>query len=140
LSQRKAKPSAAWSLADAKPWQPKKEWVTMTDGRGVCVWQLSVPDTLRLSSYSQRHPQDPRPGPNEEEAAIWQIALSCRNGEEPGAERIFSDQNARRVLELDPEDFSKLLAAAGRLMGLGKEAANGREAFTPPAPAGSLRD
>ncbi len=137
MSQRKAKPAERWSLSDAKPWQPKKEWVTMSDGRGVCVWQLSVPDTLRLSSYSQRHPNDPRPGPNEEEAAIWQIALSCRSGEESDAPRIFDDQNARRVLELDPDDFSKLLLTASRLMGLGQEAANGQESFTKAAAVGS---
>src|SRR4051812_35773305 len=106
MAQKKAKPQETWRFADARPWQAKTEWVTMNDGRGVCVWQLSVADTLRLSSYSQRHPNDPRPGPNEEEAAIWQIALSCRTGDEPGAERIFSDIDARRVLELDPEDFA----------------------------------
>lgn len=138
MSQRKAKP-AAWHFADARRWDPKKEWVTMNDGRAVCVWQLSTREMLRLSSSSQRHPNDPRPGPNEEEAAIWQIALAVRESDEPDAARIFDDQNAFRVLDLAPEEFGKLMAAASRLMGLGQEAANGREDFTPPAPAGLSR-
>lgn len=138
MSQRKAKPES-WRLSDARPWTPRKEWVEMNDGRAICVWQLSITETLQLSAYSQRHPNDPRPGPDEAEATIWQLALSCRVDDEPGSPRVFSDQDARRVLELDPEDFSRLLEASARLMGIGKEAANGREAFTGPAPAGSSR-
>lgn len=136
MSQRKAKPEA-WHYADARRWDPKKEWVPMNDGRSVCVWQLSTREMLRLSGASARHPNDPRPGPNEEEAAIWQLALAIRESDAPDARRIFDDQNAFRVLDLAPEEFGRLMAAASRLMGLGQEAANGREDFTAAAAADS---
>lgn len=140
MSQRKAKPPAekvVFRYQDALAWTPKKDWVEMSDGRWICVWQLSVADTMRLSEVSQRHPSDPRPGPNEMEAALWQIALACHAGEEPDAERVWPDTAVRFVMNLDPEDFNKIMRACGDLMGIGKEAGASREAFTAAAVDGS---
>ncbi len=124
--------------ADAKPWTPRSEWVEMQDGRWLCVRQLSVAENLHIGEYSQRHPNDPRPGPNETEQAIWQVAFSCYDGNGPEAQRVYTDIDARRVLEMDPVDFKEILVVSGMLLGLGREAMEARENFTPAAADSSL--
>ena len=100
----------------APQWTPAKEWVELVDGSEVCVWELSVPDQFQVAEAAQRHPSDPRPGGDDKEAAVWLIAYAARKGEEPGSPRVFGDLEIVHILNLDPENFARLLQAARGLV------------------------
>lgn len=116
----------------AQRWTPKKEWVELSSGDWICVWEMSVAQTLQMAENAQRHPNDPRPGINQQEAGIWQLMYSCYAGEEPGSARIFADHMADKILELSPDDFNRLMRATDTVGGAGKEVAQAREDFTAP--------
>jgi len=120
----------------ATAWTPAKEWVELSEGSWVCVWELSVPESLEVGEAAQRHPQDPRPGANEKEAALWLLAYSCRDGDGESAGRIFSDLDVHRIYALPPVDFTRLLQAARGLLESGEEAEERARDFT----AGSVTD
>ncbi len=123
-----------YNPALAPPWNPAKDWVELSEGASVCVWELSVPESYQVAEAAQRHPQDPRPGGNEQEAAIWLLAYSCRKGDEPGSERIWSDLEAHRVMDLPPADFTRLLLAARGLLEAAPAAEERQRDFTLPPP------
>jgi hypothetical protein len=121
----------------ARPWVPAKEWVTLVDGSEVCVWELSIPEQFQVAEAAQRHPQDPRPGSNEREAAVWLLAYACRAGEAPGSPRIWDDMHVHWIASerMNPEDFGRLLVAARGLVSNSEEAEKRARDFTPAPPA-----
>jgi hypothetical protein len=126
----------------AKPWAPAKAWVDLSDGSSICVWELSVPEQFQVAEAAQRHPQDPRPGSNEKEAALWLLAYACRQGdgtpENPAVERVFGDMEVGALNRMSPEDFGALLARArGLVQSSEAEDAKLRD-FTPATADGSL--
>jgi len=127
-----SKERRVYNPATAAPWTPAKEWVTLADGSEVCVWELSVAENFDVMEASMRHPEDPRPGGNEKEAAMWLLVYACRRGDAPGSLRVWDDREVFRVLELAPTDFTKLLIAARGLVEGSPEAEKQREDFTPP--------
>lgn len=122
---------------EAKPWTPKKAWVELTDGSSVCIWQLSVSQTLELAQVSQRHPQDPRPGMDPQEAAIWQIIFAVKDGDGPEAKPVYQPHEGPLILALNPDDFAAMMNGIAQVSGLTEEAANARRDFTPATPASS---
>lgn len=117
----------------AEPWVPAKDWVRLSNGRWVCVWELSVPENFQVGEAGRRHPQDPRPGNNEQELAVWLIAYAAHRGEEPGSPRIWNDMQIHLLLSLPPDDFTKLLVAARGLLGTSEEAEERARDFIPGA-------
>jgi hypothetical protein len=122
---------------EAVRWEPKREWVELSDGSSACVWELSVPQTLQLAGFAERHPEDPRRGPDTQEAAVWQIILSLKDGDEPGAQPIYQPHEGHLVLALAPRDFGAIMGAIARVSGIDPEAASARRDFTPAPPADS---
>lgn len=122
---------------DAGQWEPRKEWVRLANGKWVCVWELSVPEAFRVAEVSQRHPQDPRPGANEGEAATWLVALATRRDDRPDSPRVWSDLDVHKLLRINPADFSRLLIAARFFMQSSEDEDQRLEDFTSPPPVGS---
>jgi hypothetical protein len=112
MSETKARKRKLYDPHEAAPWTPRKEWVALADGSEICVWELSVPESFQVAEAAQRHPQDPRPGQNESDAALWLVALACRRDDEPLSPRVWNDMEMGRILQLNPQDFTKLLIAA----------------------------
>jgi len=132
-----AKERRLYDAIEAAQWQPRKEWVEMTDGSWVCVWELSVSEAFRVAESAQRHPQDPRPGANEGEAATWLVALAARRDESPEAARVWGDMEVHRLLKINPADFSRLLTAARFMLQNSEEGEQATEDFTLPPPVSS---
>jgi hypothetical protein len=113
-------PRTIYNPKTAKPWNPAKAWVDLSDGSSICVWELSVPEQFQVAEAAQRHPQDPRPGANDKEAALWLLAYACRKGdgtpEAPSIERVFSDLEIGYLMAMAPDDFGALLAQARGLV------------------------
>ncbi len=119
-------------------WQPVKEWVELADGAWICVWELSVAESFAVAEAARRHPRDPRPGPNEQEAALWLLAHSCRRGDgtpdAPDTSRVWNDMEIGKIMALAPADFGRLLIAARGLVEPEevKEKEDGEGDFPPP--------
>lgn len=99
----------------------QKEWITLSGG-DICLWALTMEEFSRIHDYSLRPPIDPRGGVDNKEAALWQIALSCYDGDGTDAERLWPDERVSEIKAMPAHDFSDLMVAINRL--------NGRDATT----------
>lgn len=109
-------PREALPVLTAEGFTRRREWVAVP-GFKVCVWELTMEEDQTILNNSQRPAIDPRGGYDRGEMALWQIALSCYNGDGDNAERIWPDQKAHLIRSL-PERIGKpLLIAINRING-----------------------
>lgn len=95
------------------------EWVSL-DAGDICIRELTVKETIALTERSSRPSIDPRGGVDPGEAVLWQILLSCYDGEGDDARPIFSDTepaDIRTIYGLRAEEFNRLLMAINRVNG-----------------------
>lgn len=110
----------------------RKEWVELSDGSGLWVWEMTAAESLTMGRNAERHPQDPRgEGIDQMESLVWQVMLSCRESDEEGAPRVFADHMAAAVYGLAHRDYRAILEAIARLNGTDSEAGRVTELFTP---------
>jgi hypothetical protein len=98
----------------------RREWVRLKMGR-VCIWELSVPELMMIADRASRPAIDKRGGMDPGESALWQILLSCYDGEADGAKRIFDHGNGehiKAVYSLGAQDFRKLMEAIAAVNGM----------------------
>lgn len=96
--------------------QRRQEWVSL-DGGDVCVWELTVAESTQILERSERPKVDPRGGHNRGMTVVTQILLSCFDGEEDGAKRIFADHDLAAIYALPFHDFQAILSAMNRVNG-----------------------
>lgn len=104
-------------MATYNPKQPRRKERVFLPGGDLWIWALRMSELCLLRQYSTRPPEDPRGGTDEEEAALWLIALSCYAGEDEDAARIWPDHQVREILEIPGQDAETLIAAINRLNG-----------------------
>lgn len=108
--------------------EPKKEWIRLEGGR-LCLWELTLATASLVYEYSARPSIDPRGGNDKGEAAIWEIALSCYDGEGSDAKRIWPDEKVHEIRSLPERVCGPLLSAINRLNGKDPTEAEIREDF-----------
>lgn len=115
----------------------RTEWVTLPGLGRVCVRELTMAEGIQAMDYATRPPEDPRGGMDTQEAALWQIALACYDGEGEDARPIFPAPKAHLIRNLKMEQFMLLMQAIQRVNG--KDAATGEllDGFFGAGPAGS---
>lgn len=100
--------------------EPRTEWVSTSCGR-ICVRAMRMSEYFQLSERSQRPKIDPRGGIDTNEAVLWQILLSCYQGEDPNAPPTFSadsPEDIRAIYSLKTQDGLKILGAINRVNGV----------------------
>lgn len=117
----------------AEPAPLRKEWVTLPGG-DICVWELTVAESTRIIEKSERPAIDPRGGHNQGAMRVQQVAMSCYDGEQDGAKRIFSEAELLHLYRMPLYQFELLVAATDRVNGKGAGEAELLEDFTPAAP------
>lgn len=95
----------------------RKEWVALPDGFEVWVWELTVAESAQITDRSKRPAIDPRGGHDTATMIALQVMLSCYDGDEPGAKRIFGDADFSAIYELPFRVFDALLSAINRVNG-----------------------
>lgn len=108
-----------------------REWVTLSGGKRLCVWELSTADNLRIVEQCALPPGTPGGGISRGEAMIWQILQSCFDGDRPGARRIFREEDVLKVYRMKSRDTDMILDAIARVNGTDPERLEKIEAFTP---------
>lgn len=101
-----------------RPSAVRKEWVEFPDGRSLCVWGLTAAQYAQLKTRSARHPGDPRGGEDPGVAVLLQIIMSCYDGDEPGAGRIYSDLDLDKAGQLSFDEFLLVMSAVNRVNGM----------------------
>lgn len=104
----------------ALSFKPRTEWVSTSCGR-LCVRAMRMSEYFQLSERSQRPKIDPRGGVDTGEAVLWQIFLSCYQGEGPDDPPTFSADSAedvRAIYSLSTQDGLLILGAINRVNGL----------------------
>lgn len=112
----------------------RREWLHTRAG-AICCWELDAADSCRIVDLATRPPEDPRGGMDRGEAKIWEIALSCRHGDAPGAERVWPDHEVHRIHELPYTLFSQILDAVNAVNGESPTELERVRDFTPAAEA-----
>lgn len=103
------KPGAAAS-------QRRREWVSLPSG-DICIWELTVADSTQIVERAARPEIDPRGGCSPAKSVAMQILLSCYDGEEDGAGRIFEERDLAAIYALPFGEFDLLLQAINRVNG-----------------------
>lgn len=94
----------------------RQEYVEFSDGTYVWVRGLTTLQWAGLRERSQR--RDPRGGTDETAALLIQIVMSCFEGEEPEAKRVFSDLDLDKAGALPAEQTLAIMAAIQRVNGM----------------------
>lgn len=115
----------------------RKEWVRLDTGR-VCVWEMEAADTLFIVEHSLR-PGREKTTLAATDAMLWRVLVSCYNGAEPGAGRIFEITDLPRIQRLRKTEWDRLLAAIERVNGTDAEEVPLLQDFTAAAPGGNRR-
>ena len=97
------------------------EWVTLPRLGRVCVRELLMSDSVQIADYSTRPADDPRGGTDRQESTLWQIALTCYNGDGPDAKRIFDDHQVHLIRSLTLSEFTTLMTVINRVNGMEAE-------------------
>ncbi len=111
-----------------------REWVTLDGGR-ICVKEMMAADKIFVLERSQR-PIGPSGAPTIDSGSVllWQIVVSCYQGEESEAGRIFDMTDIPVIQKLRGTDWDRLVAAIERVNSLADAEVAALEDFTP-APA-----
>ncbi len=129
MSGIKARPARkVYNPALRQEVQRRFEWVPVDDGE-ICVWEMTVNETLSLVSNSMRPPEWPGSPVDEQSAILWQIMLSCYDDEPPTGKRMFQDHQADDVGRLKHHEYRDLMAAIGRMNGTGDNNLEGLNDF-----------
>jgi hypothetical protein len=102
----------------------RKEWVELSFAR-LCVWEMTVLEITQMSSRAARPAIDPRGGVDPQEMLLWNIALSCYDGDGPEASRIFDPDkpaDVRAIFALPLLEMHAINQAIARVNGTDEEA------------------
>ena len=106
------------------------EWVTLPRLGPVYVRELLMGESATISRYSTR-PEVAGGGTDREEAALWQIAFSCYDGEGEAARRLFPDTRVHLIKHLKLSEFALLMETVNRVNGAAASEAEILRDFTP---------
>lgn len=146
MSETITKPEAAPAPDEAPIMSPeailtsdhrRREWITLKVGR-CCVWELSVPEMTQITERASRPKIDPRGGMDPGESMLWQICLSCYDGDGDGARRIFDAGNpthVKAIMSLGSHDAKRLMATIAQVNGASEVEVEALEDFLPAPPA-----
>ena len=95
----------------------RREWVTLPDLGRVCVRSMTMSETITTVDLAVRPAIDPRGGVDRQELALWQIALSCYDGDGAEAKRLFDDHQVHLIRNLTMEEYNRLIGAINRVNG-----------------------
>ena len=115
---------------------PERRKVAVENLRGgsLWVWELSFDELTKLARLATRPAIDPRGGVDEEEAMLWKIALSCYDGEEETAARVFPDARVHQIRRIPEGDLDRINAAMNAVNSEGAREELRLRDFTPPGP------
>lgn len=116
-----------------EPTERRKEWVTLSNGKRLCVWEMMAADTLRIIDRSTM--QGVAGQISEGDAIVWKVMYSCFNGEDAQAKPIFTEETVLSVYRLKTIDLHSILAVIAKLSGLDSEVKEARANFTEPPKA-----
>mgnify|MGYP001609220207 CR=1 FL=1 len=124
-------------MADRRPYrvptpetvQRRKEWVSL-DGGDVCVWEMTVVESLMVAEHAARPPGHPLGGADPKELGIWKVIASVYDTDQPGAQQVFV-ANPKAIGSLRLEEFARLSQAIGRVNGDFPEEEEALRDFTP---------
>ena len=106
------------------------EWVDLDTGR-VYVREMNARDSLFVLEHSQRQgPPGTPAGLNIGNLQTWQIIVSCYQGEESQAGRIFEITDVEAIQSLRAAEWRKLLEAIERVNALSDAEVSDLEGFT----------
>jgi len=117
----------------AEPAPLRKEWVSLPGG-DICVWELTVAESTQVLEKSERPSVDPRGGYNRGAMRVQQVMMSCYDGEQDGAKRLFGEADLLHLYRMPLAQFESLVAATDRVNGKGAGEAERLEDFTPAEP------
>ena len=106
----------------------RKEWVDL-DGGALCVWEMTVRENMTVIERSQRPSRDRRGGLDRSEQMLWQIILSCYDGDTAAAKPIFQPGDPGPVFRMRMKDYVKIISAIGRVNGADEADLKDLEAF-----------
>jgi hypothetical protein len=116
----------------------RKEWVDL-DGGSLCVWEMTVRENMTVIERSQRPSRDPRGGLDRSEQMLWQIVMSCFDGDGKNAKLVFSPTDPGPVFRLRMKEYVKIITAIGRVNGADEADLKDLEAFIEARPGASTR-
>ena len=109
-----------------------REWVTLSGGKRLCVWELTAHDSLRIAERCLL--PEGMPGGvrySRTEWSIWRIMHSCYNGDTPEAKPIFNEDNVLQIYRLRDRDSALILEAIARVNGTDDASVEAVEDFGP---------
>jgi hypothetical protein len=109
-----------------------KEWVTLSNGKRLCVWEMTVADRLQVLEHCTL--PEGVPGAirySRGEAIIWRMMRSCYTGDDANARPIFNEDNLLSLYRLRDQDGNRILDAMDRVNASDTDALERLEAFTP---------
>lgn len=109
----------------------RREWITVPGMGRLCVWQLTMAESVLVTEYSTRPAEDPRGGMDREESVLWQIALACYRGDTPDAKRVFDDHQVYLIRNLSVSEFTLIMTAINRVNGIDAQEEEILRDFTP---------
>lgn len=113
------------------------EWVELVPAlgakpaEGVYVWGLATCDSLAIIERSTQGGVDEASGISKARQLQLQIMLSCFDGDQPGARRVFTDADVAPINEGSWEAFSKIVIAIAKVNGQSESEADALRDFSP---------
>lgn len=104
------------------------------DAGEVWVKELTCAETAQLMERAARPKIDPRGGVDPAASVIWQIILSCYEGEDKDARRVFGDGDEHLLYNLRMEEMARLNAAINRVNGQSETEVQALTSFFGPTP------
>lgn len=123
------KPTPEWREKRAR--ERRFEWVDLDDGASICVWANRVHEGLQVTAGATVPAAFGGTGEIDESALqIWTVQVSCRDGEPPDGELIFTPDKLAYIQELSPAEYGRIMAAIMTVNGGSKKEAERLQAFT----------
>lgn len=115
----------------------RKEWVCLIPAqdekpeKGVWVWGLATCDSLSIIERSTQGGVAEASGISKARQLQLQIMLSCFDGDQPGACRVFTDADVAPINEGSWEAFSQIVIAIAQVNGQSESEADALRDFSP---------